>query len=154
MKRKIKQIGVDVLCIGIGCVSAFFIFEYIVRPRQLAQAPKNPPISVETFPITPSSTPVVDTSLAAVSQEPPPVQSAQQSAKRVEPDIIPRTDVQFPTLSFKGTFIVGDTHERQALINDTIVRVGDRIHGVTVKTIALHYVELEKDGKTATLLME
>ena len=154
MKRKIKQVGVDVFCIGIGCASAFFIFEYIVRPRQLARSPENPPISVEALPVASPCAPVVDTGLVATPREFSPVESVQQSAKRIKPDIVSMADVQFPVLFFKGTFAAGDTDERQALIGDTIVRVGDRIHGAIVKTIALHYVELEKDGQTTTLLME
>lgn len=164
-KDRIKVYAVYALTVVAGFVIVQCAFDYCSRtmlspktaalPKPHVAAPVAPthapaPASIETPPagipaVRPVALPTASTTVAPVAVQPPvapsvaPVPAAATAPAK--PVIEP--------LSLQGVFIGGE--DRYALINNRIVRTGDKIKGARINKIELQSVELDYEGTIVLL---
>ena len=80
-------------------------------------------------------------------QEPDTVQPIKPPPVEPPPEDLP--EIPWPTLSVEGT--VGTGKNGAAMLNGQIIRVGERIQGVTVQAVGKEGVVLEYKGRTRTV---
>lgn len=129
-KHKVFLLYLLIACLGIFLANIFLIFLSRPLPKNTIVVVKNPPISINLPSIQPKE------KKPQFIETPPPV-PAEAKAEPKESFIL------------NGVFFSND--EGYALINNRIVKEGDKIDGATVARIALGEAELELRGEVIKL---
>jgi hypothetical protein len=118
-------------------------------PRQL-----DLPVASTTAPPTRSDSTAPGESTAVVAAEPPrdePVETALDQPVDTVPSDPPTEEGSVSEPEFRLTAISTRDGEPIALLNDRLVREGDRFDGVRVIRIGVAEIEIEVDGERRTI---
>lgn len=130
VRAKTNPLLIYILVICLGLVLGNYAYNYFGLQKKSV-----PPLSAQPKAATPIPAPVKQIAPPAAITPDAPVASLSNSE---------------PALVLNGVFF--EQGEGYALINNKIVRVGDKIENAKVKEIALSGVELEFEGKVIKLL--
>jgi hypothetical protein len=133
--RKTKIVIFCIICSVLGFYSAKLLFSHIANTQNINDAASRPRLAAAK-PATAASSPL--------PQALPPVPAAAKTAKKTSS----AETITPPRPAFVLNGIVISPGSNYALVNNKIVKEGDKIEGVTVVRITKDSVEL-KDGDTA-----
>lgn len=138
-KHKAFLLYLLIACLGIFLANIFFIFLSRLSPTNTLVVLKNQPQISENL-------------KPPVNIELPESTIKEKEAQPIEPtSSVPLTDETEPHGSFVLSGVFFSNNEGYALINNRIVKEGDKIDGATVRRIALGEAELELKGEVIKL---